>query len=134
MCQAATNVPGHVPTNAGTSSGMTTYEKIIETLTTLFPLWVCQNNTFITFPIYSSVPIKIWCHWQVIIGTLVGIYKPSAVSVTLHVLYFGNKNSNVIWLDPLSQNAGYMATNRPFHRWFGFSHAFNGTDTNIWGF
>ncbi|KAI7750806.1 hypothetical protein M8C21_019712 [Ambrosia artemisiifolia] len=54
-CQAATNVPGDVPTNANASSGMSTYEKIIETLTTLFPLWV-------------------------ILGTIIGIYKPSAVT------------------------------------------------------
>ncbi|KAJ8548429.1 hypothetical protein K7X08_032532 [Anisodus acutangulus] len=49
-CEAATNVSGDLP-----SSGMTQYEKIIETLTTLFPLWV-------------------------ILGTIIGIYKPSAVT------------------------------------------------------
>lgn len=38
QCKAATNVPGDL---SGDSSGMTQYEKIIETLTTLFPLWVC---------------------------------------------------------------------------------------------
>ncbi|KVH93845.1 Bile acid:sodium symporter, partial [Cynara cardunculus var. scolymus] len=55
LCQAATNLPGDVPTNANTASGMTTYERTIETLTTLFPLWV-------------------------ILGTIIGIYKPSAVT------------------------------------------------------
>ncbi|XP_060213721.1 sodium/pyruvate cotransporter BASS2, chloroplastic [Lycium barbarum] len=49
-CEAATNVSGDLP-----SSGMSQYEKIIETLTTLFPLWV-------------------------ILGTIIGIYKPSAVT------------------------------------------------------
>lgn len=44
VCQAATNVPGEVPSSASTSSGMSTYERIIETLTTLFPLWVCQKK------------------------------------------------------------------------------------------
>ncbi|XP_070041694.1 sodium/pyruvate cotransporter BASS2, chloroplastic isoform X2 [Nicotiana tomentosiformis] len=49
-CKAATNVSGDLP-----SSGMSQYEKIIETLTTLFPLWV-------------------------ILGTILGIYKPAAVT------------------------------------------------------
>ncbi|XP_055810583.1 sodium/pyruvate cotransporter BASS2, chloroplastic isoform X3 [Solanum dulcamara] len=49
-CEAASNVSGD-----SSSSGMTQYEKIIETLTTLFPLWV-------------------------ILGTIIGIYKPSAVT------------------------------------------------------
>ncbi|XP_015076255.1 sodium/pyruvate cotransporter BASS2, chloroplastic [Solanum pennellii] len=49
-CEAASNVSGE-----SSSTGMTQYEKIIETLTTLFPLWV-------------------------ILGTVIGIYKPSAVT------------------------------------------------------
>ncbi|KAK2967770.1 hypothetical protein RJ640_029666 [Escallonia rubra] len=53
LCKAATNAPGDLPSS--TSGGMTQYEKIIETLTTLFPLWV-------------------------ILGTLIGIYRPSAVT------------------------------------------------------
>lgn len=53
LCKAATNVPEDVPSS--TSTGMTTYERVIETLTTLFPLWV-------------------------ILGTVIGIYKPSAVT------------------------------------------------------
>ncbi|KAI5680631.1 hypothetical protein M9H77_01858 [Catharanthus roseus] len=52
-CNAATNVSGDLPSS--NSSGMSKYERIIETLTTLFPLWV-------------------------ILGTLIGIYKPSAVT------------------------------------------------------
>ncbi|XP_047270656.1 sodium/pyruvate cotransporter BASS2, chloroplastic isoform X3 [Capsicum annuum] len=52
-CVAATNVSGDLPSSS--SSGMSQYEKIIETLTTLFPLWV-------------------------ILGTIIGIYKPSAVT------------------------------------------------------
>ena len=55
VCQAATNVPGDVPAAADSSSGMSTYEKVIETLTTLFPLWVCQINAFITFPSFYCV-------------------------------------------------------------------------------
>ncbi|XWS17198.1 hypothetical protein CRYUN_Cryun33cG0047800 [Craigia yunnanensis] len=50
MCKAA-NVSGDAPT----ASGMNQYEKIIETLTTLFPVWV-------------------------ILGTIIGIYKPAAVT------------------------------------------------------
>ncbi|KAF2304585.1 hypothetical protein GH714_034078 [Hevea brasiliensis] len=53
LCKAATNVSGEVPD--GKPSGITQYERIIETLTTLFPVWV-------------------------ILGTIVGIYKPSAVT------------------------------------------------------
>ncbi|XP_043807915.1 sodium/pyruvate cotransporter BASS2, chloroplastic isoform X3 [Manihot esculenta] len=53
LCKAATNVSGDVPDI--TPSGMTQYERIIETLTTLFPVWV-------------------------ILGTIVGICKPSAVT------------------------------------------------------
>lgn len=53
LCKAAANVSGDIP--ASTPDGMSTYERIIETLTTLFPLWV-------------------------ILGTLIGIYKPSAVT------------------------------------------------------
>ncbi|GAB2216013.1 hypothetical protein Droror1_Dr00023780 [Drosera rotundifolia] len=51
LCKAASDVSGDVPSSS--SSGLSQYEKIIETLTTLFPVWV-------------------------ILGTLVGIYKPSA--------------------------------------------------------
>ncbi|XWS26920.1 hypothetical protein CRYUN_Cryun26dG0071600 [Craigia yunnanensis] len=50
-CKAAANVSGDGPT----SSGMNQYERIIETLTTLFPVWV-------------------------ILGTIIGIYKPAAVT------------------------------------------------------
>ncbi|XVF49253.1 hypothetical protein PTKIN_Ptkin03bG0253500 [Pterospermum kingtungense] len=51
MCKAAANVSGDIPT----PSGMNQYERIIETLTTLFPVWV-------------------------ILGTIIGIYKPAAVT------------------------------------------------------
>ncbi|XP_041005154.1 sodium/pyruvate cotransporter BASS2, chloroplastic isoform X1 [Juglans microcarpa x Juglans regia] len=52
-CKAATNLSGDVPSK--TPDGMSQYERIIETLTTLFPVWV-------------------------ILGTIVGIYKPAAVT------------------------------------------------------
>ncbi|CAN4096711.1 unnamed protein product [Withania somnifera] len=52
-CEATANVSGDLPSSS--SSGMSQYEKIIETLTTLFPLWV-------------------------ILGTVIGICKPSAVT------------------------------------------------------
>ncbi|KAI3711324.1 hypothetical protein L2E82_41324 [Cichorium intybus] len=55
VCQAAINVPRDVPASVSTSSEMTTYERIIETLMTLFPLWV-------------------------ILDTIIGIYKPSALT------------------------------------------------------
>ncbi|XWS71980.1 hypothetical protein CRYUN_Cryun02cG0001400 [Craigia yunnanensis] len=38
MCKSAANVSGDIPT----PSGMNQYERIIETLTTLFPVWVCR--------------------------------------------------------------------------------------------
>ncbi|OMO80865.1 Bile acid:sodium symporter [Corchorus capsularis] len=50
-CSAAANVSGDIPA----PSGMSQYERIIETLTTLFPVWV-------------------------ILGTILGIYKPAAVT------------------------------------------------------
>ncbi|XP_050271792.1 sodium/pyruvate cotransporter BASS2, chloroplastic isoform X1 [Quercus robur] len=53
LCKAATNVSGDFP--SGTPSGMSPYERVIETLTTLFPVWV-------------------------ILGTIIGIYKPAAVT------------------------------------------------------
>ncbi|KAL3745056.1 hypothetical protein ACJRO7_014204 [Eucalyptus globulus] len=53
LCKAATNAPGEIP--ASTPGGMSQYERIIETLTTLFPVWV-------------------------ILGTIIGIYKPAAVT------------------------------------------------------
>ncbi|XP_024023074.1 sodium/pyruvate cotransporter BASS2, chloroplastic [Morus notabilis] len=53
VCKAATNVSGDVPDSS--PSGMSQYERIIETLTTLFPVWV-------------------------ILGTIIGIYKPAAVT------------------------------------------------------
>lgn len=39
VCKAATNASGDIPGSAPT--GMTQYERIIELLTTLFPVWVC---------------------------------------------------------------------------------------------
>lgn len=52
-CKAATDISGEVPSN--NSGGLSQYEKIIETLTTLFPVWV-------------------------ILGTVIGICKPAAVT------------------------------------------------------
>ncbi|KAF3441960.1 hypothetical protein FNV43_RR15876 [Rhamnella rubrinervis] len=53
LCKAAANVSGDLPNS--TRGGMNQYERIIETLTTLFPVWV-------------------------ILGTIIGIYKPAAVT------------------------------------------------------
>ncbi|KAI8024529.1 hypothetical protein LOK49_LG03G01451 [Camellia lanceoleosa] len=53
VCKAATNSSGDVPGRA--PGGMSQYERIIEMLTTLFPVWV-------------------------ILGTIIGIYKPAAVA------------------------------------------------------
>ncbi|XP_030549981.1 sodium/pyruvate cotransporter BASS2, chloroplastic isoform X2 [Rhodamnia argentea] len=53
LCKSATNAPGEIP--ASTPGEMSQYERIVETLTTLFPVWV-------------------------ILGTIVGIYKPAAVT------------------------------------------------------
>ncbi|KAI4344065.1 hypothetical protein L6164_011339 [Bauhinia variegata] len=52
LCKATTNLSGEIPQNA---DGLSQYERIIETLTTLFPVWV-------------------------ILGTIIGIYKPAAVT------------------------------------------------------
>ncbi|XP_043699341.1 sodium/pyruvate cotransporter BASS2, chloroplastic-like [Telopea speciosissima] len=53
FCKAVDNASGNVPSSS--ASEMSQYENIIETLTTLFPVWV-------------------------IIGTIIGIYKPAAVT------------------------------------------------------
>ncbi|CAO2841435.1 unnamed protein product [Amaranthus hypochondriacus] len=50
LCNATADYSGEIPSNE-----MSQYEKIIETLTTLFPVWV-------------------------ILGTIIGIYKPAAVT------------------------------------------------------
>lgn len=52
-CKAAANVSGDLPSSS--SGGMSQYERIIEVLTTLFPVWV-------------------------ILGTIIGICKPSMVT------------------------------------------------------
>ncbi|CAK7334842.1 unnamed protein product [Dovyalis caffra] len=54
LCRTATNEFGDVPSSS-TPSGLSQYERIIETLTTLFPLWVT-------------------------LGTILGIYRPAAVT------------------------------------------------------
>ncbi|ONH98207.1 hypothetical protein PRUPE_7G235600 [Prunus persica] len=43
LCKAARNLSGDLP--GSTSSGMSQYERIIETLTTLFPVWVTWLET-----------------------------------------------------------------------------------------
>ncbi|KAH9297936.1 hypothetical protein KI387_029618, partial [Taxus chinensis] len=53
LCKAETNALGDVP--RADSAGMSLFDKVVELLTTLFPVWV-------------------------IIGTVIGIYKPSAVT------------------------------------------------------
>ncbi|XP_029129492.1 sodium/pyruvate cotransporter BASS2, chloroplastic isoform X2 [Cajanus cajan] len=52
LCKATTDISGDIPESAGELSQ---YEKVIETLTTLFPVWV-------------------------ILGAIIGIYKPTAVT------------------------------------------------------
>eukprot|EP00262_Sarcandra_glabra_P021952 TRINITY_DN9483_c0_g1_i3.p1 TRINITY_DN9483_c0_g1~~TRINITY_DN9483_c0_g1_i3.p1 ORF type:complete len:423 (-),score=54.19 TRINITY_DN9483_c0_g1_i3:283-1551(-) len=53
LCKAEANVSGDVPSSS--PSEVSQYERIVELLTTLFPVWV-------------------------ILGTIIGIYKPSAVT------------------------------------------------------
>lgn len=43
LCKATTNISGDVPESAG---GLSQYEKVIETLTTLFPVWVSPTLFF----------------------------------------------------------------------------------------
>ncbi|GMP60026.1 hypothetical protein CsSME_00023058 [Camellia sinensis var. sinensis] len=66
VCKAATNASGDVPGRA--PSGMSQYERIIEMLTTLFPVWV-------------------------ILGTIIGIYKPAAVTLLFLFCYLKNGKS-----------------------------------------
>ncbi|OAY63323.1 putative sodium/metabolite cotransporter BASS2, chloroplastic [Ananas comosus] len=57
LCKAEANVSGNVPDSA--PAKLSQYERIVELLTTLFPVWV---------------------RFHVILGTIIGIYKPSAVT------------------------------------------------------
>lgn len=51
LCKAANDVSGNVPGDS--PSGMSVYERTIETLTTLFPLWVCLLALFLLFYEYG---------------------------------------------------------------------------------
>ncbi|GAB2210533.1 hypothetical protein Droror1_Dr00015800 [Drosera rotundifolia] len=89
------------------SRGLSQYEKIIETLTTLFPVWV-------------------------ILGTIVGIYKPAAVMYHFSLLQQSNDEKRVramslLWVSA----AGYVVRNESVHSWFGFPHAFYGLDIEV---
>ncbi|KAK3161410.1 hypothetical protein QOZ80_1BG0076750 [Eleusine coracana subsp. coracana] len=57
LCKAEVNISSNLPESVpeSSTSGATQYEKIVELLTTLFPVWV-------------------------ILGTIIGIYKPSMVT------------------------------------------------------
>ncbi|KAK7815933.1 sodium/pyruvate cotransporter bass2 [Quercus suber] len=71
LCKPATNVSGDFP--SGTPSGMSPYERVIETLTTLFPVWV-------------------------ILGTIIGISKPAAVISYPFSAALMDEKSSVTWL------------------------------------
>ena len=47
--------------------------------------YLILNSFNCRFPSFYGVLNIIWCTWQVIIGTIIGIYKPSAVSVAIFV-------------------------------------------------
>lgn len=97
MCKAATNISGDVPSS--TPRGMTQYERIIETLTTLFPVWVCVSNSLYAGKIFSllylcNVTVELQFCGQVILGTILGIYKPAAVSFLSFCAALGNREGN----------------------------------------
>lgn len=103
LCKAANDVSGNVPGNS--PSGMSLYERTIETLTTLFPLWVCllllffcesDTSAFELLHFVLNVMLYLVIFWralpfnfkfstyqQVILGTIIGIYKPAAVITSL---------------------------------------------------
>lgn len=65
MCTAATNISGDIPE----SGGMSQYEKVIETLTTLFPVWVClrlffniSSQKFLISYLFGSLKVD-WLSW-----------------------------------------------------------------------
>lgn len=62
LCKAAANVSGDIPSSSS-STGMSQYEKIIETLTTLFPLWVCCAFSFLISKSSMHIFITILRHW-----------------------------------------------------------------------
>lgn len=104
LCKAAANVSGDSPST--TPAGTSPYERVIETLTSLFPVWVCfsfsgsfkSNSCFFLFMAYNDqVCIKnmfllrssfIFWNWQVLLGTIIGIYKPAAVISSVRFCFF----------------------------------------------
>lgn len=46
LCKAASDVSGEI-VPGDSPDGMSTYERVIETLTTLFPVWVCLLALFL---------------------------------------------------------------------------------------
>lgn len=48
LCEAASDVSGEI-VPGDSPDGMSTYERVIETLTTLFPVWVCLLALFLFF-------------------------------------------------------------------------------------
>lgn len=65
---------------------------------------------------------------QVILGTIIGIYKPAAVCFCIATADINNYQLVESW-----SLAGYLVRNRPIYCWFGFPHAFDGIDTYIRG-
>ncbi|KAK9092724.1 hypothetical protein Syun_027635 [Stephania yunnanensis] len=45
LCKAKANLSGNVPNSS--QGGLSEYESVIETLTTLFPVWVCFLSKFL---------------------------------------------------------------------------------------
>lgn len=63
LCKAARNLSGDLP--GSTSSGMSQYERIIETLTTLFPVWVG-----ITFQPYKNLKLLFSFSFSILLNCL----------------------------------------------------------------
>lgn len=76
LCKATTDISGDIPESAG---GMNQYEKVIETLTTLFPVWVSLtifffhilSQFFLTSYLVSSLKVD-WLTWAGHLGSCCG--------------------------------------------------------------
>ena len=76
------------------SKELSQFEKVVELLTTMFPVWVCSLSHMLNqllchlevsmFHFEGKGKSKLSVLVQVILGTLIGIYKPSAVIITHH--------------------------------------------------
>lgn len=60
LCSASANISGDIPESAG---GLSQYEKVIETLTTLFPVWVRLRLFFFNLASFQFLTCSLVESW-----------------------------------------------------------------------